>query len=95
MSVWNLTRCTIDVVVDGLQVFTLAALPDGCVLSSSGVTTLSVWDERVLSVRCGAMVHMCAASLVMRDVGCMLVFLVLPDRRVVSGSDDGTLHVWR
>ena len=50
--------------------------------------------RRVLTVRGGVEADTCAATLV-GHTGYVMALAVLPDRRVVSGSDDGTVRVWR
>jgi hypothetical protein len=72
---------------------TLAALPDGRLLSSSFDHTLKVWDERVLAVRGGVEADTCAATLAGHTDN-VIALAVLPDRRVVSGGFDATLRVW-
>ena len=96
IRVWDVKRRALDVVIRGhtSTVSSLAALPDGRLLSGSGDRTLKVWDERVLSVRGGAAADTCAATLV-GHTGWVTALAVLPDRRVVSGSWDGTVRVWR
>ena len=70
------------------------ALPDGRLRSGSRDRTLTVWDERALSVRGGADTDTCAATLV-GHTRAVLALAVLPDRRVASGSGDGTVRVWQ
>ena len=101
IRVWDVKRRALDVVISGHTdvVFSLAALPDGRLLSGSGILdrTLKVWDERVLSVRGGAAADTCTATLVGHTDG-VAALAVLPGRlvvRVVSGSWDGTVRVWR
>ena len=70
------------------------ALPDGRLLSSSCDRSRKVWGEAPLSVRGGAGSNVCAATL-QGHTGWVTALAVLPDRRVVSGSADGTLRVWQ
>ena len=96
IRVWDVKRRACDVVISGHigLVRSLAALPDGRLLSGSYDRTFKVWDERVLSVRGGAAADTCAATLVGHTAEVMAL-AVLPDRRVVSGSHDGTVRVWQ
>ena len=92
---WDVERRALNVVISGHTsvVRSLAALPDGRLLSGSGDNTLKVWDKRVLSVRGGAAADTCAATLVGHADG-VVALAVLPNRRVVSGSADGTVRMW-
>ena len=53
-----------------------------------------MWGEAPLSVRGGAGSNVCAATL-QGHTSLISALAVLPDRRVVSGSRDGTLRVWQ
>ena len=73
----------------------LAALPDGRLLSGSMDGTLKVWDARALSLRGGASTAQCAATLRAPGGGLAMSLAVLPDGRVASGNYDGAVRVWR
>ena len=95
MRVWDVRRRALDAVLEGHtdDVYALAVLPGGELLSGSGDTTIRVWDARALSVRGGGATAACAATLEGHANGVMAL-AVLRDGSVVSGCWDGTVRVW-
>lgn len=98
VRVWDLQRHGLDAVLYGhtSKVCALAALPDGRLLSSS-FGCLKVWDTRMLSLhgRQASTAAQCTMTLPAPGDSNVFALAVLPDGRIVSGHDDGGVHVWR
>ena len=96
VRVWDVQRGALDAVLTGhtLDVYALAVLPDGRVLSGGGAS-LKVWDERALSVRGGEATAECAATVRgPAGTGLVMALAVLRDGSVASAHYHGHLLVW-
>jgi len=106
VRLWDVATRTCVGVLEGHHtlVSALAALPDGQLASGSGGNTIRVWDTRPAAAArtwspddAGRYGAACATPVVVleghRD--CVNTLALLPDGRLASGSDDGTVRLWR